>query len=75
MNPEQLPGFEKKMKLEKQILRYSILIKKQPRFSFEKPRLSTIPISGIERKVQSKVEMADIEKKLEEILGKQDELK
>ena len=63
MSPEQLSGFEKKLKLEKQILRYAISAKKQfggsPIFS---PK--------IEKKVQPKVEMADIEKKLEEILGK-----
>ena len=61
MSPEQLPDFEKKMKLEKQILRYSILGKKQPFLTIFSPEK--------EKKIQPKVEMADIEKKLEEILG------
>lgn len=62
MNPEQLADFEKKLKLEKQILRYAISAKKQLGGS-------TIFSPKIEKKVQPKVEMADIEKKLEEILG------
>lgn len=64
MSPEQLSDFEKKLKLEKQILRYTISAKKQLGGS-------TIFSPKIEKKVQPKVEMADIEKKLEEILGKQ----
>lgn len=63
MSPEQLAGLEKKLKLEKQILRYAISIKKH--FG-----VSTVFSPKIERKIQPKVEMADIEKKLEEILGK-----
>lgn len=70
VNPEQLSDFEKKLKLENQILRYSILIKKQQKLFRERPRIMPIPSQATERKVQPKVEMADIEKKLEEILGK-----
>lgn len=70
MNPEQLPDFDKKMKLENQILRYAITIKKQLGIPRERPRIVAAPGPETERKVQPKVEMADIEKKLEEILGK-----
>jgi ribosomal protein S6 len=66
MKPEQLSAFETKLKLEKQILRYAISVKKQL-------GASVIFSPKIERKVQPKIEIADIEKKLEEILGKGDE--
>jgi len=71
INPEQLSNFEKKIKLENQILRYSVLIKKQPRIFQERQRIVPATDQKTERKVQPKVEMADIEKKLEEILGEQ----
>ncbi|MBI2038378.1 MAG: 30S ribosomal protein S6 [Candidatus Nealsonbacteria bacterium] len=70
MNPEQLPDFEKKLKLENQILRYTVTIKKQQRLLRERPRIMPSVSRETERKAQPKVEMADIEKKLEEILGK-----
>ncbi len=70
VNPEQLADFEKKLKLENQILRYSVSIKKQARVFHERPRVMPSSSQETERKVQPKVEMADIEKKLEEILGK-----
>jgi len=69
INPEQLADFEKKLKLEKQILRYAISVKKQSQIFRERPIITIAPGSETERKVQPKVEMADIEKKLEEILG------
>jgi ribosomal protein S6 len=69
MSPEQLPVFDKKMKLESQILRHTIIIKKQPVIYRERSRIAPAPSQELERKVQPKVEMADIEKKLEEILG------
>ncbi|MDO8601348.1 MAG: 30S ribosomal protein S6 [bacterium] len=70
VNPEQLSGFEKKLKLENQILRYSISIKKQTRVFRERTRIMPLPSRETEKRVHPKVEMADIEKKLEEILGK-----
>ena len=70
INPEQLSDFEKKLKLENQILRYSVSIKKQQRLFRERTRIMPSTSQEIERKTQPKVEMADIEKKLEEILGK-----
>ncbi len=70
MNPEQLPDFEKKLQLENQILRYTVTIKKQQRLLRERPRIMPSVSRETERKAQPKVEMADIEKKLEEILGK-----
>jgi small subunit ribosomal protein S6 len=70
MNPEQLSDFEKKLKLENQILRYSVSIQKQSRIFQERARIMPTADKKTERKVQPKVEMAEIEKKLEEILGK-----
>src|SRR3989338_5595626 len=43
ISPEQLAGFEKKLGLEKQILRYAILAKKQSQIFRERPKIATAP--------------------------------
>ena len=67
LNPEKLADFEKKLKETAQILRYLILIKKSPRpmrivSRVKKPREVT---------AEKKVELKEIEQKLEEILGEE----
>ncbi len=67
--PEKLKDLEKKIKEEKQILRYLILIRpiiKQT--TLRKPK-----IRKIEKVKKGKVELKEIEKKLEEILAQSDE--
>lgn len=64
LSPEKLEGFEKKLKEEVNILRYLILSKKSPKkieTSLKRPR---------KRMTKPKVELKEIEEKLEEILGK-----
>lgn len=65
LNPEKLESFEKNLKAQDQVLRYLILAKRKPGAEeiFEKRRRS------IRKKEPAKVEMKEIEKKLEEILG------
>ena len=65
LNPEKLESFEKNLKTLSQILRYLILIKRKPetREFFGKRQRS------VRRIEPPKVEMEEIEKKLEEILG------
>lgn len=62
---EKIENFEKKLKEEKQILRYLILTKR-------KPELVGMPKKPSIKKVEKpkKVELKEIEEKLEEILGK-----
>lgn len=68
--PEKLVNLEKQLKNENQILRFLILSKKIIK-KFEPGRK---PIKMIEKKEEKtkkeKIELKDIEKKLEEILGK-----
>lgn len=77
LKPEKLSNLEKKLKEENQILRYLLLIKKEIEI---KPGISRIPpISRKSRKAapkkttahpsEKKVELKEIEKKLEEILN------
>jgi ribosomal protein S6 len=70
LNVEKLQGVEKKIKEEKQILRHLLLIGKKPRI-VSRPE-GVIPISRKEEKTatkkEKKVELLEIEKKLEEIL-------
>ncbi len=77
LNSEKLSSLEKKLKAENQILRYLLLIKKEPEI---KPGISRMPvISKKPRRVvleksavrtpEKKVELKEIEKKLEEILN------
>jgi len=66
LNPEKLAELEKKIKAETQILRYLILIK--PKLKEIKAVLRKfVPKKAPERKV----ELKEIEKKLEEILGQE----
>lgn len=62
LKPEKLENLEKKLKAEKNILRYLIVTKKMPK---------KVPIVKAKRKPikREKVELKDIEKKLKEILG------
>jgi small subunit ribosomal protein S6 len=61
LSPEKLENFEKKIKKEEKILRYLILKKKvEKKVEIPKPKI----------KKEKKVELKEIEKKLEEILGK-----
>lgn len=63
--PERLNDLEKKLKSEPEILRYLILAKKMPK---KVEIFKEIPkIKKLEK--PKKVELEDIEKKLEEILG------
>lgn len=69
LDPQKLAGFEKKIKAENQILRYLLLIKLP-----QKPRkirtFARKPVAQIPEK-EKKVELKEIEKKLEEILGEE----
>lgn len=71
LNPEKLAILEKKLKSENQILRYLILTKKE--FKIVPKAAEIFPISKKPRKAvlkkEKKVELKEIEKKLEEILG------
>lgn len=70
MSPEKLINLEKKMKMEPRILRYFILAKKVPKFAEIKvPTLPKKPPRIPKKIVKPKVELKEIEKKLEEILG------
>ena len=71
LNPEKLGALEKKLKKEKKLLRYMILAK--PRTREVLVRGKKVPRKPIRKpikvKKEEKVELKDIEKKLEEILG------
>jgi len=64
LEPERLENLEKKLKAESKILRYLILTKKLP-------KMAVVPVKKPKRiiKPKPKVELKEIEKKLEEILG------
>jgi ribosomal protein S6 len=68
LKPERLNALEKQLEENKQILRYFILKKKEPKKPeiIKKP-LPTVKVSEDKSK-KAKVELKDIEKKLEEIL-------
>jgi len=65
LDPERLGSLEKKIKAESGILRYLILTKKLPK------RVAAMPVKKPRKitKPKPKVELKEIEKKLEEILG------
>lgn len=63
MAPENLPELEKKLKAENQISRYLILAKDT------KKALRTYQKAQLSEKPKQKVEIGEIEKKLEELLG------
>ena len=69
LNPEKLTDLEKKLKSEEQILRYLLLVKKPAREMKRFARKTTIekPVSA--QSQEKKVELKEIEKKLEEILN------
>ena len=69
LNPEKIENLEKKLKAEKSILRYIILGKKVPKAIKVPIKLKTLPPKP-SRKAEKpkKVELKEIEKKLEEIL-------
>ena len=72
LNPEKLAGLEKKLKAEGQILRYLLLVKR-PIKEVKRTvrRLISERIIGIQpQEKKEKAELKEIEKKLEEILGK-----
>ncbi|HDL74998.1 MAG TPA: 30S ribosomal protein S6 [bacterium] len=64
LDPEKLPILENKIKSESEILRYLLLTKKKEK------SLSLKTKKVIKEKPKEKVELKEIEKKLEEILGK-----
>lgn len=63
LKPESLNNLEKEVKSEKNILRFILFAKKKPRITKKIRRKPSV------RKPEKKVELRDIEKKLEEILG------
>jgi len=65
LNPEKLPNLEKKIKLDLQILRYLILTKSPEKRISVLREEKVKPVSVSEKKV----ELKEIEKKLEEILN------
>lgn len=69
LDPKKLQEFEKKLRTETDILRHMVIVK--PIFRKIETRPRRMPISRISEKTpkpKSKVEIAEIEKKLEEIL-------
>ena len=75
LDPEKLAGLEKKIKAEGQILRYLLLVKKPTKEVKRVIRkvISEKPVSA--QSQEKKVELKEIEKKLEEILAQDDEPK
>jgi len=70
--PEKLGSLEKKLKSEGQVLRYIILTK--PKHITRYVLGGKVPPSKLPKKIvkpEAKVELKEIEKKLEEILGEQ----
>ncbi len=65
LNPEKIKDFEKIIKLNNKILRYLIISSQK---NEESPKVSRKPESKEKKSVQ-KVELKEIEKKLDEILG------
>lgn len=71
LNPGNLENLEKKLKDGNQILRYAILIKKPVKITPEKISIAPVPErkKTIEPKVFKKIELKEIDKKIEEILN------
>ncbi len=64
LKPEEIQNFDKKLKSNSEILRFLLFIRKKPKTpetKKEKPKV---------KQPQKKAELKDIDKKLEEILGK-----
>jgi len=70
--PEKLTNLEKVLKADSQILRYLMLIKR-PIKAIKKSRMMIIEPKIEKPKKEKKVELKEIEKKLEEILAQDDE--
>jgi small subunit ribosomal protein S6 len=80
LEAEKLGNLEKELKSEKKILRYLILTKKIPSAARSRPfirrggiladkKVSEVKTKPSKKLAEPKVELKDIEKKLEEILG------
>jgi ribosomal protein S6 len=67
INPENLENLKKELKMDQAIIRYSLLVKKLSK-KIERQRRGR-PAKISKKNSQSKVELKEIEKKLEEILG------
>jgi len=69
LDPEKLAGFEKKLKAEGQIIRYLLLVKKPIKVikAIRRRPISEKPL--LTQPQEKKVELKEIEKKLEEILS------
>ena len=65
LEPKKLAAFEKELKAQKEIIRYLLLIKPLPK----KPKEVRVRPKREPVKPRVKVELKEIEKKLEEILG------
>jgi small subunit ribosomal protein S6 len=72
LKQEDIPALEKEIKAEEKIIRFLLFSKtkaKEPEFEIEEtPREKDITEPVITKKTEKKVELKDIEKKLEEIL-------
>lgn len=66
LDPTKLEILQKKLKAKSQILRYLLIAKKLAK---KVPSVSIKPPKKIFKKPEEKVELGEIEKKLEEILG------
>lgn len=64
INPEKLSDFEKKIKSEKQVLKYMIVLRKDK----ENKTISSSKTEDSGKQKEEKVKIEEIEKKLEEIL-------
>ena len=65
LEPKKLAAFEKELKAQKEIIRYLLLIKPLPK----KPKKVRVKPKREPVKPRVKVELKEIERKLEEILG------
>ena len=73
LEPEKVNALEEKIRKDSRILRFMLLVKEQTRKEKSKRRMKIIeekpsPIKTSESKTEKKVELKDIEEKLEEIL-------
>lgn len=82
MIPERLKDLEKKLKLEKNLIRYLIVeeVKRpvyEPRFRPERPRVAPLRLDEVKAfepqapKEEDKMKLEELDKRLEEILGTQ----
>lgn len=69
LNPEKLENLKRKIMAEEKILRHLILTKKMPKLEAKLIKIPKKPAKVYKKSFQPKVELKEIEKKLEEILG------